>query len=461
MQAQKDLGRSGYAHAALIAAARKTQQWTQAVQALAQMKTKQLQLNVVLYSAAISTCEKALQWKQAVCLLQEAETSKIEIDVILCSATVSSCGQASQWQHALGLFHSLRDKELQADTVAYGAAIGACKRAAEWQRAVCLLDDAQRNSVQLNSITFNSAISACEDWQCAVMALKLMANVQVKADSISFNAVMAACDAWQQALAYLRPMGLLQIRSDPFSFSSSLSTCRDAWQRSLALFQEACAQRGVTLVTLNALVGLGKNHGWAKGMDFAMRSAKELHLQIDMITYSGLLHESAWQDAFILLSRAMQETLASDEISFGAAATACQKAGRWQGAVLLLQDLRDQHGVQPDALNFHATIAPSTTDPSTAWRHSLGVLQTAQSSQIESVLSYSTAMSSINQVLRSGSSGASRSWDRSLSLMDKWGIAGAQNALMNGAEWFVASWLLEDLDLRLERSNKLHCLDVE
>ena len=36
MQAQKDLGRSGYAHAALIAAARKTQQWTQAVQALAQ-----------------------------------------------------------------------------------------------------------------------------------------------------------------------------------------------------------------------------------------------------------------------------------------------------------------------------------------------------------------------------------------------------------------------------------------
>ena len=37
----------------------------------------------------------------------------------------------------------------------------------------------------------------------------------------------------------------------------------------------------VTLVTLNALVGLGKNHGWAKGMDFAMRSAKELHLQIE------------------------------------------------------------------------------------------------------------------------------------------------------------------------------------
>lgn len=169
-----------------------------AVRLLREMKLDGLSPNAISYNSAIAACAVGGQWRRALSLLAEMEAASggegPSPDRYSFSSAIAACGRGGQWSLAVGLLSAMRRKGIAPGVVAFNAAISACGEAGQWERAVGLLRDMEAEAEDEGGVggggvsgpdcvSFNAAINACSnagEWQQAVSLLEEMRRNSAK-----------------------------------------------------------------------------------------------------------------------------------------------------------------------------------------------------------------------------------------------------------------------------------------
>eukprot|EP00435_Cladocopium_sp_Y103_P000830 s5222_g1.t1 len=201
--------------------------------------------------------------------------------------------------------------------------------------------------------THGSNVAPFQDWQRALHLFSTLAAWRVEANLITFSAAVSACEegrAWREALDLLRQMteGAVQrddedvaVKADVISYNASISACEkgNQWHRAVDLLLQLRQRRleedprfealGIWLMLLvpqdmiSSLVwfwGCVRYCGYSSAI-LACDQAGE------------------WQQALLLLTDIQQRRLQVNVITYSSAIHACETRGKWRQALSLLEDL--------------------------------------------------------------------------------------------------------------------------
>ncbi len=148
----------------------------------------------------------------------------------------------------------------------------------------------------------------------------------LRKDTISFSACIAACDKdgkgghWQVALRLLTDMAVCEVCKDAVVLSACMTACdnADQWRSCLDLLQYARAKLGSVSLCVNSL---GRLSHW--------QSALRLHSLDPSGAIAACAKAGQWAAACGLAQQ-------GDSFQAQACIRACEVAGRWEMAVLLL-----------------------------------------------------------------------------------------------------------------------------
>ncbi|CAM9780566.1 unnamed protein product, partial [Hapterophycus canaliculatus] len=320
--------------------------------------------NLVCYNAALAACAKAREGTAALDLLEEMEGRGI-FDTASFNCAMLACRGKGQWQKATAIL----------DRMVAGDAVRQVGVRDEY------VDDAARRRAAAavvprpDAYSFASAITACGDVGQADVAVELLREMKpagVEPTVVVFNAVIRAISrgingpaggaaertgvaaaakgrsgAWggvggRAAAANRRAFGVEEGGRDR----------ETSWRRAYVLMFE---MREAGLVpeakTYNAVLAVCQRAGaWRGALDVLqeMKSGKARR--------PGML--SARRGATGAGGSSWTEELAPrpDLVSFNTAMGACGKAGRWEEALRLLDELHD-FGLVPDAISYNTAAA--------------------------------------------------------------------------------------------------------
>ncbi|CAM9172475.1 unnamed protein product [Scytosiphon promiscuus] len=343
-----------------------------AVRLLRDMRLDGLAPNAISYNSAIAACSVNGQWRRALSLLAEMEAATTAgagdrgrgdkgraagppPDRYSFSSAIAACGRGGQWSLAVGLLSAMRRKGIAPGVVAFNAAISACGAAGQWERAVGLLRDMEAEAGEKKDgdarggggagsgfsgpdrVSFNAAINACSnagEWQQAVSLLEEMRR-NAKGDAGGESAVLADAEKLDTEA---RTAG-----SGARDVPRGLAGEPQRQQSKDSGVLPSSENRGVDGVRRNgegmssaAAVPLGAGASKADRRRQRRRRGKE--------------------------SRPGGPT--PDVVTYSTAITACSRAGNWERALQLLEQMQGEDGLSPNSATFTTMIA--------AWRKDWG-----------------------------------------------------------------------------------------
>ena len=278
------------------------------------MARNRIQPDVVTYGAAIAACATGGRWKEACELLARMEVpgSEVAPDIQCYNSCITALGRGDRCADALQMLGRLESHpRLQPTTVSYNAAISACERAGHWQDAVRLLDSMihPTSAVQPSTVSLNAAISACEkagEWRQAIRLLE------------SFGG-----DAQGGAAA---------VRRDAASYTAALSAIATSGR-----LPQPQPQRKNAASSSNAN-GFGvESHG--DGLEDEAKARAELG-----------------ERAVALIRKVESSGVRPDAATYNAAISALEKAGAWQTALQLFDEMRSGNQIEPTLVTYNALM---------------------------------------------------------------------------------------------------------
>lgn len=167
---------------------------------------------------------------------------------------------------------------------------------------------------------------------------------------------------------------------------------------------------------------------------------------MSFLRLSACARAGRWERALGLLDDMQLKGLAPNMISYSAAISACSKGGCWERALQLLQEMR-RAGHSPNVISYSAAI--SACDKGGQWERALALLQEMINLGLEAdVVSYNAAISACTK---------GKQWAAALSLLEqmhKVGVAPnviTYNATIaaceKGDQWMRALMLLDEMRL--------------
>eukprot|EP00929_Paragymnodinium_shiwhaense_P108235 TRINITY_DN74561_c0_g1_i1.p1 TRINITY_DN74561_c0_g1~~TRINITY_DN74561_c0_g1_i1.p1 ORF type:complete len:501 (-),score=75.18 TRINITY_DN74561_c0_g1_i1:81-1583(-) len=327
--------------------------WSFAVHLLLRAAAKsQQRVDVITFAAALSACEKGAAvaqgdrcWEMAAEILTMQELHGLQGNLVACNAAVSACsavygsakansGESSdsagsqlrnscaKWEEAMLLKTRAGLACLKQDVVTTNAAISGCMRGHQWLRGLAILDTIEHTSIQPDVIGYSAAFSECElpsHWITGQCLLNSLLACSGEVDLVACGALLGACQdgsAWERCADRLLLFMANGVPANILCWSAASSAAESAgrWTFALQVQQASCSgswsrRRELTVVSCTAQI-----------------RACQLGAQ--------------WRQAAQVLLAMEEGTLSANELSYEAAARACEGEGRFQTLLSLLYDVR-------------------------------------------------------------------------------------------------------------------------
>ncbi|CAE8695751.1 unnamed protein product, partial [Polarella glacialis] len=366
-----------FTYGSALAACEKGSHWVEALHILREMHEVEALPNVVTYNTTISACKRGHQWAQSLEVLQAMRSHRSRPDSYSYSAAISACDRGQQWQLALALQSSMQRDGVRPSSVTAGALIGACSRGSQWELAAALLASSRAQKCDPGLVGFNATVSACargSQWHLSLELLHRMSEDRLQPDLVSLNAGISACErggAWTAALELLRK----DLRPDVVTLNAAISACSEGqrWAAALLLFA-GMRQSKVSpdLVSCNLRLqrrderlrpgpALGAGAAAAWGEVSLMPGVGPPNLISYNTALAACERAGRWEAALDVLQRQAsqpqsRQSLAPDVVTCGSLVAACARGQRWAQALDLLQDLCEER-VRADLRAFGAAVS--------------------------------------------------------------------------------------------------------
>ncbi|CAE8606548.1 unnamed protein product [Polarella glacialis] len=274
---------------------------------------------------------------------------------------ITALGKRSSWQLAALAFQELRPQGLQPDIVAFTATASAL--AGQWPLSFLVLDELRRDGLQADALFCGKLLVACEKakgWSLALALLRGRPALTSQARGAAVNICKDVAGTWPWALQLLAEFQLWGPEPSLIPYNTAATACQRGGQWTLALqllqhvgqvsFEPDLVSCGV------ALRSLAEGACWASAVDLLLRGM-------------GERDEVAFGSAITACERASQATAAlrllamlrcsrtpSSAVPFNAALSACDKAKFWEEALDMLGSM-GRIRMPPDRLSFNAAIS--------------------------------------------------------------------------------------------------------
>ncbi|CAE7622073.1 unnamed protein product [Symbiodinium sp. CCMP2456] len=396
-----------------LSALGRQRRWEEALSLLLLEREASIQADVVAFTALVRACARAAAkaWPAAIATLCNMEDRTVAPDVMSLGAGVDACAKASRWLPCCLLLQRLRTWACEANIIVFNSAITACERSSEWATAFRHLGLLGYSAMQPDVITQNSLITSCGSgtplgeslWVDALELFKKSFH-GLQRSLVTLNAVGAVFrkQRWEMVFDTFMGLGQRGMQPDTVTSGTVVTACVSGtqWQR---ILQQRL--HGTGLVTLNAAISC---EGWRESLFLAQLAATgEFGCHADTITFNtaASVCEKArrWEEAVLLLEALQDFRLSPDACTYNAALSACEKCSQWEKALQILFRMTDKR-VTPDIISYNAATAACES----SWESALALMHAMQGGHIApDQISYHSAI---------GVCTASQQWETALCL---------------------------------------------
>ncbi|CAK9112438.1 unnamed protein product [Durusdinium trenchii] len=365
------------------------------------MPSLKVEADIRSFGAAIGACERG-RWVEAGYLLEEMAQARLPGDVMSFSSGISACGEGAEWEAAMQVLPKMEHLQIVPDCVCINTLIGTYAGCV-WPKAIESLRwlTSKRWS---EAVSFNAAmkvVGSASFWELVLELMRQMTISAINPTLVSFNTAMAYV-SWEVALCLLEDLKTAALKADEISLSQVLSSLSSAseWQKALELVEvipstvgynqviRACGQvkcwylalellhrmpgRSVRqdLVSFNLALTSCRDHP-----QHAAALLKQLPFPPDAVTFSAAIMATVdWREALCLLEEMSQQSLESTAPSHNAAIRACDRAGEWTKALVLLDEM--VLGDFSDIISFNSVI--NACEQASEWLVALRLLETIE-----------------------------------------------------------------------------------
>eukprot|EP00434_Breviolum_minutum_P009306 symbB.v1.2.008202.t1/scaffold492.1/size196413/5 len=361
-----DFGRAEVLAYNAAASACSSSKWRLSTSMMQVMAQQCIQTTIVSFTAAVAAPD-VLPWFLAASMLSQLKQRRLQADTAMVNAAMAVAG----WRTALDIGEAFRDEGLPLNLLGQNTIIH--QLSSSWQMASLKLEKLQSGELgPPDVISFNSSIAAHESggqWILAAVVLdKLMTST--KPSSISFNSMTstaASSQEWQTALRLQQgSLRKLHADKDPISFATVLGACQHALKWSMASFflRKAMQARIATTSSGHNAALMACSQRWLE----AIKMLKELRgIRSDEITFAaaaGACQEAGqWEYVLALRSVSLSGGAPPALLLQNAIHSAWRRARQWQGSVQLLREMQElqprylkEDDILPDVVSFAATV---------------------------------------------------------------------------------------------------------
>lgn len=325
--------------------------------------------NLICFNAALAACAKAGAWLPAITLLHEMEERGV-FDVVSFNSALHACRRQGEWRNAIALLDRMRNSNLDEEMSA-GVKLGTpsttwgnsdAGRAHSGRETGPGLTGRRRIPAP-DVYSFTSAITACGAAGQGDRALKLLREMQeagIPPNVVPFNAAIAAVgrgilhrdpvaatakgeQPWERARALLGEMRAAGVTPDLTSYNTVLAACHraGAWKDALEVLTEMI---GGTDGTSGAKLASSRTPS---------NEVTETPLHPDVVSFNTAIgacgRAGRWQEALLLLDEISVQGLVPNRVSYNTAAAACGSVNKWHTALEVLNRGRRAGAVAMDA----------------------------------------------------------------------------------------------------------------
>eukprot|EP00929_Paragymnodinium_shiwhaense_P107227 TRINITY_DN73302_c0_g1_i1.p1 TRINITY_DN73302_c0_g1~~TRINITY_DN73302_c0_g1_i1.p1 ORF type:complete len:1147 (-),score=266.32 TRINITY_DN73302_c0_g1_i1:43-3483(-) len=375
----------------LINACAKAEQWESALQAYGDMVGERVDPNLFTFSVLINAFEKAQQWQLACAALQESRAllvvpdviayssalgscgtshphvaelilddmrrTRVPPDIVTCTSAIRSCDEGGQWEIALGHFAAGCEAGFATDAKLYRALLCVCRRAAQWPLAFGLLSQMMTDMLRPNKDIFDVVIGACTagaEWEKSVVVLERMRRMDAAPDDTTVGLIVGGCE---KALDWEAAFVLLADLEEPAAngvvpYSAAVSAC-------------------------------AKSGAWPMALE-AIDRMRERKVEANILTYNGVisaLEAGVWEVSLAFLAAATKAALHPSRVTYNGVLRCAVGDGRREVAAQLLEDMKQVHGITPNAASYGALLWDAADRGD--WVEALGFLQQMQEREVE------------------------------------------------------------------------------
>jgi len=400
---------NAHCYSAAVNACEKGGQWQRALELFQQMQDNHVQPTTITCTSVVSACKVCGQWQEALSVLTQMKTMGVPADAHTFSNAISACNKAGKWMAAIRTYEDMRSYNVEPTVVCFGAVLCACQKGKQWQVAMAILNEMKVNPDYIVYIAVLSTCCKCGRWAEAIHILRRMVGDGVKPDQRSFDMVIGACiqrGRCQEAtelLAMATSIGINITKTVKIDLAQLRDRCD---MLGCANFVKAppgllppgeVVQKGVKRATGKSDRRTGESRtteqkeitmALAESDQKDITKSKDNHTQLlratphqafdmqDGSSWPGVLegdaefynsnlcehaNNGAWEEAFKLLASMESAEIIVYSSSIGKVASACEKAGKHDEALLL----QDQQSLL-DAI-LAETIAKYPSSKSMPW----------------------------------------------------------------------------------------------
>ena len=366
-------------------------EWQVATSMLLRASYLRATLDAISYNSASNSFASGM-WLRSVALLRMRHVRSVRSDVITFNSTSNTLGQMA-WAKGLLLLQLIKSKGLQMNETSCGAAVKVC--ASKWQIATNLIHAVRSGSLRMNAVLGHSIVGACGMCNQWTSSFQHISSLQAD-ETFDCKALVASIHAVSKARRWSLPLSLLWIHNrdchhlDCVPTNAALAACGEgnAWATVLKLVQT---------IAESGLVPDGVSWG---------------------IAVSSFEQVARWRHSLHLAAHSSART---SDICCNSAASSCEKACNWQGALSVIHGMRQREG-RPGSIGFNAAI--TACENVRAWEWSLFFMVGLHLQQIATEVSCSEAAIAAAQA---------SSWPLSLVLLQLWDGGGAWATSMGSA----------------------------
>ncbi|CAM9959516.1 unnamed protein product, partial [Ectocarpus sp. 8 AP-2014] len=321
--------------------------------------------NLVCYNAALTACARAREGSTALDLLEEMEGRGV-FDTESFNCAMLACRGKGQWHKATAIL----DRMVSGDAVQLGEGSGGTAggtAAGEGGWGARLRTTVPRP----DAYSFASAITACGDVGRADVALELLRKMKsagAEPNVVVFNAVIRAVSRGIMGPAFgatPERAGVTAAGEDESAAGDGYAAAgrgeggekrgRDSWRRAYFLLVEM-REAGLTpeVKTYNTVLAVCQR---AEAWEGALEVLEEMKSgTAKRPARSGPRDRDASAHGAAVSSWIEESAPPPDLVSFNTAMGACGKAGQWEKALSLLEEIADS-GFAPNAISYNTAAA--------------------------------------------------------------------------------------------------------
>jgi len=379
---------------AVLDAAAKLGRWREASKLVVELRGQGIEPNLRSYLAAITACAtvpdlanaRVGSWRRgdpsseaderaaaARSLLRDS-LQQLPPDLRCFNAAIRACALQRDPTYGISLLAELRQRGLAPDAFSYGSAIAGCSgdEEAGWARALELLEEMRSVGVRPDRFVYSAALAACAAGRRGVEAQALLAAMErdgVEPDAYCYTACISALgrgDRVDEALDLLATAEKAASSHSTETYNAAISACERAgrWQEALQLLERMRLRGLANTVSLNAAISACEKAGqWRQAMELlesaSVRDAASYTSAITALAAEGRASTEARElgdRAMELLRRAEAAGIRQDTETFNAALSALEKAGQWQAALELFEEMKGVKGVKPNVVTYNVLM---------------------------------------------------------------------------------------------------------